>query len=78
MEQQIGSMLDLLGVTANLDEHERITDVVVLGKVAKLDAADSATRIVVSSSTHSDWITRLGLIYAGRRVIDGDIEKVED
>lgn len=78
MYQPIGSMLDQLGVTANLDEHERITDVVVLGKVAKLDASEGATRIVVSFSTNTDWITRLGLLYAGRKVIDGDMEEVEE
>jgi len=66
MDQSIGSMLDQLGVTADLDEHERITDVVVLGKVTKLDTSDDATRIVVSFSTNTDWITRLVLIYAGR------------
>ena len=78
MDQSIGVILDQLGVTANLDEHERITDVVVLGKVTKLDVSEDTTRIVVSFSTNTDWITRLGLLYAGRKVIDGDIEKVEE
>lgn len=65
--QPIGSYLDALGVTADLDEGQQIAEVLVLAKVVSFE--DGETVLGMYSSPSCDWITRLGLLHAGGEVL---------
>lgn len=58
----IGAILDALGVTANLEETQRITEVLVVAKV--IDLEDGEVDLGIYSSIGGDWMAQLGLFRA--------------
>lgn len=75
-EQPAGPLLDALGVTIDLEPHQQLTDVLVIGKVADFD--NDHTPLVLAKSSGLDWIAQLGLIHAARLVSEsGPIENVD-
>jgi hypothetical protein len=60
-DQQIGQLLDTLGVTADLDDGDLVTDAHIILKVIK---ADGETTLVKATSEALDWITALGMLTA--------------
>lgn len=64
-ERPAGPILDELGVTFELADDDRITEVVVLAKSTNLDTGDVA---LVISSNDLDWIAQAGLLAAAQQV----------
>lgn len=64
-----GPILDELGVTFELDEQDRVTEVLLLAKVTDLD-----TGSVSLMYTHNDldWISQLGLHAAAGQVLNAE------
>ncbi|CAM5738270.1 hypothetical protein [Streptomyces badius] len=60
-DQQIGQLLDTLGVTADLDDGDLVTDAHIVLKVVK---ADGETSLIKATSEALDWITALGMLTA--------------
>ena len=58
----IGAILDALGVTADLEETQRITEVLVVAKV--IDLEDGEVDLGIYSSVGGDWMAQLGLFRA--------------
>jgi hypothetical protein len=76
-DQPLGPILDNLGVVANLDAGEQITDVLVIAKISDFD--NGHTAIGVYNNTGVDWVLKLGLLAAAREVLDTEIgRKGED
>lgn len=67
--QEIGQLLDSLGVTAELSETDMPTDALVVMKVV---TAEGRTAVVIGASEASDWITQKGLLGAAREITGGD------
>ena len=75
-ENQIGQLLDSLGVTAELDEGDMPVDAHVLLRVVK---ADGTTSLVKAVSESLDWITLLGMLTAALKIEnDGYVDARED
>ncbi len=72
-DQPAGPLLDALGVTIDLDEHQQLTDVMIIGRV--LDFADdgSGTALVIGSNRGNDWIAQLGMLAAARLVLEAGV-----
>lgn len=71
-----GPILDALGVTFDLDEHDHITDILVIGKVA--DAETGETGVVLGRTPGTDWVTHYGLLAVAQRLMkDADIEEAD-
>jgi hypothetical protein len=64
----LGSIVDDLGVTADLRDDEVLTDVVVIGKITKLLVRTSG----------NDWITSLGMLHAASLVATENLGPEED
>lgn len=64
-DQQIGQLLDTLGVTADLDDGDLPVDALVLIKVVK---ADGVVSFVKGVSESLDWITSLGMLSAALHI----------
>lgn len=62
-----GPVLDGLGVTLDLDEHEQVTDVLVLVKTKNFDS--DAVAVQAQSGSSPDWVSVLGLYHACRRLL---------
>lgn len=60
-DQPIGQLLDTLGVAADLDDGDLVTDAHVILKVVK---ADGETTLIKAASEALDWITALGMLTA--------------
>lgn len=58
-DQSIGQLLDSLGVTADLDDGDMVTDAVVILKVV---GQDGEVPIVIGTSETLDGITQKGLL----------------
>lgn len=72
--KQAGPLLDALGVTLNLDEHDQLTDVLIIGRTTDFESGD--TGIVIGNSAGLDWITQYGLLGAARYILEsGEIEE---
>lgn len=67
-EQQIGQLLDTLGVTANLDDGDMVTDAHVTLKVVK---ADGNITLIKAASEALDWVTTLGMLTAVLEIENG-------
>ncbi len=68
-----GPILDELGVTLDLAEHDRVTEVMVLAKTTDLATGDVA---LIIGSSDLDWIAQIGLHAAGGQVLhQGDVER---
>lgn len=71
-----GPILDALGATFDLDEHDHVTDVLLVGKV--LDAETGETGVVIGRTSSQDWVTQFGLLGVARRLLDSsDIEEAD-
>jgi hypothetical protein len=64
--QPIGPLLDTLGVTADLDPDQQITEALVLAKVTDFSTGQTALGVYHSGL---DWVAQLGLIEGGRMVL---------
>ena len=60
-----GPILDELGVTMELGEQDRVTEIVVIAKTTDLDTGDVA---LVIASNDLDWIAQAGLLAAAGEV----------
>jgi hypothetical protein len=67
-EQQIGQLLDALGVTVDLDEGDMPVDAHVLLKVIKDDGTVSLVKAVSESL---DWISVVGMLTAALHIENG-------
>lgn len=71
-----GPILDALGVTFDLDIHDQVTEVLVLGKTSNFESGD--TGFLLANSPGMDFITQHGLPAVARRVLeDGEISEVD-
>ena len=75
MIQPVGPILDELGVKVDLDEQDRITEVLVLAKTTDLDSGDVALIVV---SNELDWIAQAGLHAAAAQVFSADEPRRRD
>lgn len=64
-EQQIGQLIDNLGVEADLDEGDLVAGAFVILKVVK---ADGTVSLANARSEGLDWITRLGMVTAAAAI----------
>ncbi|MFE5958885.1 hypothetical protein [Streptomyces rubiginosohelvolus] len=67
-DQQIGQLLDTLGVTADLDDGDLVTDAHIILKVMK---ADGETTIIKATSEALDWVTSIGMLTAVLAIENG-------
>lgn len=62
----LGEALDRIGVTWEPDDPgDIITDAII---IAKVSGGDGDTSVVYELSDGMDWVTRLGLMEAGRQI----------
>lgn len=64
--QPIGPVLDALGVTCDLGEHQQVHEVLVIAKIVDYGGGGTALGVYHSDV---DWIGQLGLLDAARMVI---------
>ncbi|MFD8545667.1 hypothetical protein [Streptomyces sp. NPDC059649] len=64
-EQQIGQLLDALGVTVDLDEGDLPTDALIILKAIK---ADGSVTLIKGRSESVDWVTALGMMTAAQTI----------
>jgi electron transfer flavoprotein alpha/beta subunit len=62
-----GSMVDELGVTVDLDDGDRLTDVLLIGKTT--DLATGQVGLVIAASSNLDWISQAGLLTVAQQII---------
>lgn len=74
-EQQVGQLLDTLGVTVELDEGDMPTDAHVLLKVIK---ADGTVSLVKAVSESLDWIASLGMLTAALQIENDGYSNLRD
>ncbi|MFF8299577.1 hypothetical protein ACF07M_30015 [Streptomyces globisporus] len=67
-DQQIGQLLDTLGVTADLDDGDWATDAFIILKVSK---ADGGTTLIKATSEALDWVTSIGMLTAVLAIENG-------
>lgn len=64
-DQQIGQLLDSLGVIADLAEGDMVTDALVILKLVK---GDGAVSLYKAKSETVDWITAIGMLTAAQEI----------
>lgn len=67
-----GPILDEMGVRFGLDPDDRVTEVLVLAKTT--DLATGAVGLNIAASGGLDWVAQLGLLIAGRLIIERGTE----
>jgi len=67
-DRQIGQLLDTLGVTADLDDGDMVTDAHVTLKVVR---ADGEVAVIKAISEALDWVTALGMLTAVLEIENG-------
>lgn len=67
-DQQIGQLLDTLGVTADLDDGDLVTDAHIVLKVVK---ANGDTSLIKATSEALDWVTSIGMLTAVLAIENG-------
>lgn len=67
-DQRIGQLLDTLGVTADLDDGDLVTDAHIVLKVVK---ADGGTTLIKATSEALDWVTSIGMLTAVLAIENG-------
>lgn len=71
MNQSLGPVVDSLGISADLEEHESLTDVLIIGRITKFDGdASEQTRLLVCHNPGLDWISQMGLIAAASQAVN--------
>ena len=63
-----GPILDALGVTFDLDEHDQVTDILVIGRTADFESGQ--TGFLLGRSQGLDWVTQYGLLAIAQKVLD--------
>jgi hypothetical protein len=71
-DQQIGQLLDTLGVIAPLDDGDMPTDALVILKIVK---ADGQVSLIKGWSESLDWVTVLGMLTAALEIENGGYEQ---
>ncbi|MBO0826449.1 MAG: hypothetical protein J2P24_01590 [Streptosporangiales bacterium] len=66
---RLGRILDELGVSAELDEKDEITDAVVLLKV-RTSTGDVA--VVIEQSPETNWFDQRALVRSAAEIVDGN------
>lgn len=74
-DRPAGPIVDELGVTFQLDDDDRVTEVLVLAKT--IDMGTGAVGLNIASSG-LDWITQSGLVAAYQLVQDSTLERDDD
>lgn len=74
-DQQIGQLLDTLGVTADLDDDDMVSEAVVILKVVQ---ADGSIAIAVGASDTRDWINQRGLLHSALELTEGQYRPASD
>lgn len=72
-DQAAGPILDALGVRLDLDEHQHLSEVVLVGKL--INAEDGETALILTASDGTDWVAQLGLLAAGRAVVEQNVRE---
>lgn len=67
-DQHIGQLLDTLGVTADLDPGDMVTDAHITLKVIK---TDGTITLIKATSEALDWVTALGMLTAVLEIENG-------
>ncbi|GGU62798.1 hypothetical protein [Streptomyces lavendofoliae] len=74
-EQQIGSALDALGVTADLDDDDMVADALVILKVVQ---DDGSIALSIGTTDSRDWISQAGLLHAALEVTQSGYTRDRD
>ncbi|MGW0780329.1 hypothetical protein [Streptomyces sp. NPDC002913] len=74
-DQQIGQLLDTLGVTADLDDGDLVTDALVILKVLQ---PDGSIALSIGATDTRDWINQTGLLRAAIDISEGHIRRSDD
>ncbi len=68
--QQAGPVLDALGVTLDLDEHQQVTEAMIIAKIVDFGTDSPGTYLVLSCSKGLDWIAQRGLMSTAQLMLD--------
>ena len=63
----LGDVLDQMGVAADLESGDHITDAVVLLRV---ENADGDVAVVIEHSEHTNWLDQRALVNAAAAVVE--------
>lgn len=74
-DQQIGQLLDTLGVTADLDDGDLVTDALVILKILQ---PDGSIALSIGATDTRDWINQTGLLRAAIDISEGNIRRADD
>ncbi len=74
-DHRIGQTIDALGVTADLDDEDMVTDCVVLLKVLQ---PDGSIAMSIGTTDSTDWINRSGLLHSALELTEGHYRAVGD
>ena len=74
-EQQIGQLVDTLGITADLEEGDMVSEAVVILKVVQ---EDGSIAIAVGASDTRDWINQRGLLHSALELTSGQYRPAGD
>lgn len=66
---RLGRILDELGVSAELDDSDEVTDAVVLLKV-RTSTGDIA--VVIEQSPQTNWFDQRALVHSAAEIVDGN------
>lgn len=65
-EQPIGSILDGLDISFDLDDGDLMSDALVIAKVLR---ANGTVSLAITSSDATSWLDRLGMVTAASEII---------
>ncbi|MEU1434058.1 hypothetical protein ABZ438_08155 [Streptomyces sp. NPDC005786] len=71
----IGRLLDSLGVTADLDDGDLVTDALVILKVLQ---PDGSIALSIGATDTRDWINQTGLLRSAIDISEGSIRRSDD
>lgn len=74
-DQKIGQAVDALGVTADLDDEDMVTDCIVLLKVLQ---PDGSIAMSIGTTDSTDWINQKGLLQSAPELTEGHYRVVGD
>ncbi|MFE9777711.1 hypothetical protein ACFYPA_06090 [Streptomyces sp. NPDC005775] len=74
-DQPIGQLLDSLGVTADLDDGDLVTDALVILKVLQ---PDGSIALSTGATDTRDWINQTGLLRSAIDISEGNIRRSDD
>lgn len=71
-DERIGQLLDTLGVTADLDNGDLVTDALVILKVLQ---PDGSIALSIGATDTRDWINQTGLLRAAIDITEGQFRQ---